>query len=77
MTLREWLCSAPSNVVMRVGRLGYQWEMQFIYTSSHRGKGEYTVSNLYRMEYICKNKNLQNKGQGFVSLHFPNDPSMR
>lgn len=49
---------------MRVGRPGYQREMQFIYTSSHRGKGNtQLVSNLYRMDYLCKNKTLQNKGQ--------------
>lgn len=29
------------------------------------------------MDYLCKNKNLQNKGQWWASLHFPNDPSMR
>lgn len=40
-------------------------------------QGEYTVSNLYRIDYLCKNKNLQNKGQGWVSLYFPKDPSMR
>lgn len=44
-----------------MGRPGYQREMQFIYTSSH-GVGEihsaYKVSYLYRMNYICKNKNL-------------------
>ena len=52
-------------------------EMQFIYTSSHRGKGNtQLVSNLYRMDYLCKNKTLQNRGQ-WVSLYFPNDPSMR
>lgn len=43
MTLREWLCSVPTNMVMRVDRLGYQWEMQFIYTSSHGGGGKYTA----------------------------------
>lgn len=35
-------CSALSNMVMRVGRPGYQREMQFIYTSSHGGREEYT-----------------------------------
>lgn len=64
MTLREWLCSAPIDMVRRVDRPGYQREMQFIYTSSHRGKGNtQLVSNLYRMDYLCKNNNLQNKGQ--------------
>lgn len=43
MTLREWLCSASSNMVMRVGRPSYQQEMQFIYTSSHEGQGKYTA----------------------------------
>lgn len=36
-------CSALSNMAMRVGRPGYQREMQFIYTSSHEGRGEYTA----------------------------------
>jgi hypothetical protein len=51
-------------MVMRVGRPGYQWEMQFIYTSSHRGKEntQELISYLYRMDYLCKNKTLQNKG---------------
>lgn len=43
VTLREWLCSASSSMVMRVGRPSYQREMQFIYTSSHEGQGKYTA----------------------------------
>lgn len=40
--------------------------MQFIYTSSHGGReihSVYKVSYLYRMDYICKNKNLKTTGQ--------------
>lgn len=48
-----------------------------LFTQQPQRQGEYTVSNLYRIDYLCKNKNLQNKGQGWVSLHFPKDPSMR
>lgn len=51
---------------MRVGRPGYQREMQFIYTSSHRGKGNtQLVSNLYRMDYLCKNKTLKTEDSEF------------
>ena len=45
-------------------------EMQVIYTSSYRGKGNaQSVSNLYRMDNLDKNKTLQNKGQWWASLH--------
>lgn len=63
---------------MRVGKPGYQQEMQFIYTSSHgqRVHSVYKVSYLYRMDYICKNKNLKTTGQREPPPS-PNDPSMR
>jgi hypothetical protein len=44
-----------------------QLEIQFTYSSSHGGGAEgihsiYKISYLYRMDYICKNKNLKTTG---------------
>ena len=45
------------------------------------GAGEihsvYKVSYLYKMDYICKNKNLKTTGQREPHPPSPNDPSMR
>ena len=45
------------------------------------GAGEihsvYKVSYLYKMDYICKNKNLKTTGQCEHHPPSPNDPSMQ
>lgn len=60
-------CSAPTNMVMRVGKARLPTgDAIYLHQQPWGQRGIhsiYKVTYLYRMDYICKNKNLKTTGQ--------------